>query len=214
MKVYIVIASLFLASCSGGIDDGTNGLNGGVGPQGLPGKDGAQGVQGEAGLNGLTSLLSLTRFGDDGSICVSQAGTIVKSGLDVNHNGILDVSEVTQVSVICDGKQGIAGPVGAQGAQGIAGQNGTNGQDAPVSSLDIVKLITPCPSIVTAFREVLFRLGNGKLLASFSGDGSAMSVRLTLIIPGSYEDTDGSDCHFTVDSGNVITDQFGNTFRP
>jgi len=177
--------------------DGSNGVNG---------KDGSQGT---TGTNGLNSLLSLSRFTADTSICAAGSGSIVRSGLDNNSNNILEASEVNQSTVVCDGIQGQQGNQGVQGNTGATGAQGAPGTPAPQYA--ILKFITPCPSITTSYREVIIKLVNGQFLSSFSANGDALTVRLTLIPNGSYVDTDGSNCHFTV-SGTTLTDQFGNTF--
>lgn len=80
--------------------------------------------------------------------------------------------------------------------------NGTDGSDAPPTNFTIIDTIDPCgPEAV--FDEVLLRLADDSLLAFFAGSGGF----LTLIGPGNYITTDGTNCQFAVDSNmNVLFD--------
>jgi hypothetical protein len=67
----------------------------------------------------------------------------------------------------------------------------------------IVEVIDPCgdnPS--KQFEEVLLRLSNGQILAHFSSGNKEF---FSLLSPGNYVTTDGTNCHFTVDAKNNIT---------
>lgn len=68
-----------------------------------------------------------------------------------------------------------------------------NGEDAAQNTYAISEIIQPCPT--SGYREVILRLQNGQLLAHYSHGNKQF---LTLLIPGSYQLTDGSSCHFTV----------------
>lgn len=95
---------------------GKNGLNGEAGV-GLPGKNGEAGarglpgIPGEAGANGLNSLISEV-FEPAGVNCPF-GGVQISSGLDVNHNGALDASEVEFVEYVCNGASGTSVSVDA-----------------------------------------------------------------------------------------------------
>jgi len=73
---------------------------------GTPGKNGA------AGPDSLVSMVSEPA----GTNCPA-GGTKVNAGLDLNGNGVLDPSEITSISYVCNG------PAGAHGAPGAAGLN-------------------------------------------------------------------------------------------
>lgn len=98
-------------------NDGTPGLDG---QQGADGSDGSAGKVGEAGEKGKTSLVRL----DDeptGPNC-PHGGTAVKSGVDLNDNGVLEDDEVTSTQYVCSG--GVVGDVtisSAEGVQALAG---------------------------------------------------------------------------------------------
>jgi hypothetical protein len=81
----------------------------------------------------------------------------------------------------------------AGGTQAII-HNGANGHDGVDS---IIEVITPCPDLVGAHREVLLRLADGTLLAFY--EGGPHKGRLSLLEANTtYQLTDGSGCQFTV----------------
>jgi hypothetical protein len=131
--------------------------------------------------------------------------------------------------VVIRGERGEAGPPGPQGDRGPqgpvgpAGEKGTSctaarttngaviscadgtsvlildgedGTDAPPTAYTITEMIDPCGK-QASFDEVLLRLANRSLVAHFS---SGSKEFLTVIGPGSYITTDGTNCRFTVDS--------------
>ena len=94
---------------------------------------------------------------------------------------------------------------GKDGLNGVNGANGTNGLDATVpEGTNITEVIDPCGDAIGIIDEVLLKLSNGQVLASFSENANGKNTRFSLIPTGSYVTTDGSNCHFTVDAlGNV-----------
>ena len=110
-----------VSQCSGGgnvldygIDKNGNGVldsseitgqlvicNGADGVAGSQGPAGVAGAQGPAGSQGENSLIALTPLAP-GSAC-SGGGTYVSSGADLNGNGVLDASEVTVATNVCNG---------------------------------------------------------------------------------------------------------------
>jgi hypothetical protein len=89
------------------------------GANGSNGANGTYGSNGVNGLNGLTGLVLVTAV-PVGANCAA-GGQQVSAGADANGNNILDASEVTSISSICNGG---AGATGASGATGPAGANG------------------------------------------------------------------------------------------
>lgn len=87
------------------------------------------------------------------------------------------------------------------GRDGINGTNGTNGVDGLDAVADI---IDPCGK-QGAHDEVILVLSDGQLLASFSDAASGLNTRFSLIGPGNYVTTDGTNCHFSVDSDLNVT---------
>lgn len=108
-----------------------------------------------------------------------------------------------------DGKDGLNGSNGAQGAAGINGVNGTNGadgqdgEDAPVNPYDIATIVDPCGDANGVIDEILLRLNNNQIIASFTSSGN--NTRFALVPPGTYTTTDGSNCLFTVHSDGNVT---------
>lgn len=67
----------------------------------------------------------------------------------------------------------------------------------------VVEIIDVCGTAPGAYNEVLLRLANGQVLASFSANGSAWFTRLVVLSNGNYSTTDGTGCNFNVNNGVV-----------
>ncbi|NRB37428.1 MAG: hypothetical protein HRU20_03040 [Pseudomonadales bacterium] len=83
--------------------DGQNGTNGQNGT-GTDGQNGTNGVDGTDGTNAINNMV----IADDepiGENCIN-GGLKITIGLDVNNNKIIDDSEITNSSYICDGQDG------------------------------------------------------------------------------------------------------------
>lgn len=85
--------------------------------------------------------------------------------------------------------------------QGPKGDKGDPGLSP--SSNDIAEAFSACPNIATPYREVLLRLNNGQLLASFSDNINGYNTRFVLIPDGTYTNSDGSGCTFTVSTSGL-----------
>lgn len=191
MKKYLLIAAL-LSGC--GDTETIQGLNG------TNGVDGANGSDGAAGSNGLNSLVTANRSDSiDSLICEDSSGVVITVGLDDNNNNILDASEQDSVAFVCDG---LAGPAGPQGPQGNTGPQGPAG---PVSPMSIVSVIDPCGDAPGIYDEVLLKLQNGTIIASFSDNANGKNTRFSLLVPGNYVTTDDSSCAFNVSPTLVVT---------
>ena len=85
------------------------------------------------------------------------------------------------------------------GKPGKDGQSikGDRGDAGPAGQAAVLEVIDPCGP-QSAHDEVLLRLANGQLLASFSDAASGQNTRFSVIGPGSYITTDGTACRFTV----------------
>ena len=75
--------------------------------------DGQNGVDGQDGLDGYTTLVASTSE-PPGNYC-NVGGTRIDSGIDWNQNAILEVSEITTTSYVCDGQNGVDGQDGLDG---------------------------------------------------------------------------------------------------
>lgn len=86
----------------------------------------------------------------------------------------------------------------------LNGSPGAQGEQGPSSPYSIAEIIDPCGNASGIYDEVILKLQNGKILASFSDNANGKNTRLSEITQGNYMTTDGSNCHFSVDSlGNV-----------
>lgn len=178
-------------------DQGESGEGGAAGTVGPSGADGQDGSPGPAGLPGAPGTAGPT--GDDGP--QGPEGKQGPSGSS-GTNG-------SQGPTGLDGPSGNPGLTGAPGGAGPTGSNGAtgptgeSGRDAPTSPYDIIELINPCGGAGQGFfDEVLLKLRNGMILAHYS-DGSKQF--LTIVLPGSYQTTDGYHCNFIVHSDGSIT---------
>lgn len=130
------------------------------------------GLNGESGSRGFSSLINVSLAGD---LCPN-GGALLLSGLDTDHSLVLEASEITSSNTIC---------------------NGTNGQNAPIQPFAPVEVLDPCGAQST-FDEVLLRLSNGNVLASFSQNASGLNTRFTLIPDGNFGTTDNTNCSFSL----------------
>ncbi len=80
------------------ICNGTNGTNG---------NNGTGGTNGSNGFNSLVSIVSVV----SPTTC-AYGGSMVTSGIDANRNNILDPTEVTTTTYVCNGEPGSIGPAG------------------------------------------------------------------------------------------------------
>lgn len=186
---------------------GTAGVPGATGQPGAVGQPGQTGAQGPAGSSCTTEATtegawirctdgtaSFVRNGNEGA-----AGTRGEAGtsctvFQLTGGARIECEDGTQ-AVVMDGEKGDTGEKGETGA------TGANGQDATPSPYTITETIDPCGP-EAAFDEILFRLANGELIAHFS-HGSRQF--LTSIPPGAYTTTDGTNCHFTVNSDMEVS---------
>jgi hypothetical protein len=82
---------------------------------GANGTDGVNGADGALGASGFNAQMVVTNE-PIGSNC-SDGGSVVRVGWDVNGNAILDASEITSLSYIC---QGVGGANGLNGSNGFS----------------------------------------------------------------------------------------------
>ena len=137
--------------------------------------NGTNGVNGQNGANGLSAYDIWLAAGNEGSLT--------------------------------DYLNSLVGAIGATGATGATGPQGPQGLQGPAgvpSAFDIVALIYPCGNNVS-YKEVLLRLQNGTILASFSDNENGKDTRLAVLSAGDYVDTDDSNCHFHVDGNGNVT---------
>ena len=101
------------------------------GEPGAPGTAGAPGANGADGADGLASLI-VTESESAGANCSKNGGQRVKTGLDVNRDGLLGITEVLSVSFVCNGLDGQDGTNGD--GSGTGSGNGSGSGDGGESS--------------------------------------------------------------------------------
>ena len=100
---------------------GTSGTNG----------TGGNGAPGPAGADGLSTLAVIVTE-PAGAHCAA-GGSKISFGPDSNANGVLEESETSSSSYVCNGTHGANGSNGTDGANGIHGGNGTAGINSLVA---------------------------------------------------------------------------------
>ncbi len=125
------------------------------------------------------------------------------------------------------GEQGVSGSDGLDGTNGTDGVDGEDGTDCKVVQLSngayitcsdgseatifngvdgsdsVAEVIDPCGD-EAAFDEVLFRFADDTIYAVYA-DLNANKIHLTELPAGAYVTTDGTDCHFTIDTENQLS---------
>lgn len=153
---------------------------------GTNGKDGSNGVDGKDGESCKVEAVS------NGSIitCPNGSNTLVINGKD-GVNGTNGVN----------GTDGKDGKDGRDGTDGKNGKDGTDGKDATPSAYSFTEIIDPCGK-QSSFDEVLFKTVSGTIIAHYSHGSKQF---LTLVPPGRYVTTDGTNCYFTITSDGKVT---------
>ena len=106
---------------------GTTGTIGATGEMGADGATGSVGAVGATGLDGSNAVNALVDISIEpsGDNC-PEGGQKINVGYDLNSSGVLDESEITTTSYVCNG---LVGETGANGEDGVDGRNGRNGAD-------------------------------------------------------------------------------------
>jgi hypothetical protein len=125
--------------------------------------NGQNGTNGTNGTGSKSMLFSMNRVTTGLSACASGAGVQINSGLDVNSNGSLDASEISQTQVLCDGKSG------AVGAAGPAGSNGHG-----VVFQMVAASATQCPAGGTVILMAIDNNDNGTYSSTKPGQQSTV----------------------------------------
>lgn len=85
------------------------------------GVSGLDGFNGSNGSNGF-STISVTLTESAGANCIN-GGQKTTMGLDVNSNSVIDLSEVTSTTYVCNGSNGSTGSAGANGLDSLVAIN-------------------------------------------------------------------------------------------
>lgn len=70
---------------------------------------------------------------------------------------------------------------------------------------NITEIVDPCGDSAGKVDEVLLRLANGQLLASYSDAANGLNTRFAMLQSGTYSTTDGTSCVFTVQANGQVT---------
>lgn len=143
-------------------------------------------------LASIALLLLATGCGSDNYY--SYVGKDGKNGVDGAN---CSVTEVVSSPAVPNG-----GAIITCADSSVLVKNGANGQDG-VSS--IISLIDPCGDAPGIYDEVIIKLPDGTLLASFSDNANGKNTRLSVLSEGSYQTTDGSNCAFSITSDGSVT---------
>lgn len=144
------------------------------------GKNGDVGAAGPPGSNGHGVVFQVSPAPVE--VC-SSGGSVIVMALDIFDLGVYSPADPGQQSLaVCNGHDG---------------SNGHDGADAPPSAYTPLEVIMPCGNSV-AYKEVLLRLYNGQVLAAFSENVSGLNTRLSFLPDGTFMNTDGSNCVFSL----------------
>lgn len=92
-----------------------------------------------------------------------------------------------------------------------------NLQIANQNTLSIIEVLDPCGDASNKIDEVLLRMSDGSIIASFSDNGSALTTRLSKVPPSNtqtYNTTDNTACSFKVFATGINANKvcFGSGF--
>lgn len=147
------------------------------GEKGETGEQGPAGAPGQRGSDGNTGAPGVDgEAGTDGADGSSCSATRVINGVEISCT---------------DGTHAVV----------IDGAPGTDGEDAPPTAYSVVEMLNPCGT-QSQFDEILLKTASGKWIAHFSSGGNQF---LTVITPGTYRTTDGTNCYFTLNNDGTIT---------
>lgn len=142
------------------------------------------------GIDGANALINLV---DAAGEC-ENGGFIILTATDTDRSGDISALDTNVKSAtLCNG------------VDGQSGEAGSNGLDAVLGAATPVALIDPCGQTPGYVNEVLLRLADGQILASFSDSASGLNTRFGITGAGSYMTTDGTGCYFNVGADGVVS---------
>jgi hypothetical protein len=189
MKLYTIILVSIIASCGREDIRRTNCITYGeqcrepketvviTGPEGRQGNQGVPGERGPAGLPGEQGEPG--QQGERGDSCT------VSSAPGGAQISCTDGSS----SFISDGTDGV---------------DGQDGADAPPSPYTVSEVLDPCGDAPNIIDEVLLKMANGQVLVLFADNSNGKNPRLSVLPPGTYVTSDGSNCMFTLTSEGTL----------
>jgi len=190
LLLILAVLTLLLVACGKRYRtiQGPQGNTGAKGEKGDQGDTGTNGNDGQDGNDGHNAVVSMTQFSGVSGSCTN-GGVTILSATDSDDSGALEVTDANLVSAtVC---------------------NGTNGLDAAPTQFTPVSIIDPCGNHPSVQDEIMLKLSNGQILASFSDNASGLNTRFSLLGAGSFITSDGSYCFFSVDgSGNIYNEHY------
>ena len=113
-------------------------------------------LDGNKEIEATNSLIEFgTLYGTHGC---EEGGFSIQSGLDQNHNSILDQEEISEIKNVCHGEEGNPGPMGNRGYWGYNGTDGTNGSKGLNGTSSFIQSETGI--IGTCDKAVVIGMGN------------------------------------------------------
>lgn len=183
-KLNLIVMMLLLTACNGNLKRDVHDLQARI--------DDQQGTIAALQQQQLSTIAALN------SVVAAQASMLVAISALQSQGGNIQ----SQVSVLQ------AQVVALQG-QESAMQNVLNTQTAQLALLmgykSIVDFVNPCGDTAGLVDEVLLRLSDGTILASYSDTYHGDNTRFAVVPTGAYVTTDGSNCHFSVQANGSIS---------
>jgi hypothetical protein len=105
--------------------------------------DGANGTDGVNGIDGYNSLTITDNVVGSSCDFFGNGGARIRSGSDINRNGVLEITEIEYIAFVCngadgtDGTDGVDGTDGTNGVDGVDGADGVDGSDGLSSLMNI-----------------------------------------------------------------------------
>ena len=141
-------------------------------------------LDGNKEIEATNSIIEFgTLYGTHGC---EEGGFSIQSGLDKNHNSILDQEEISEIKNVCHGEEGNPGPMGNRGYWGYNGTDGTNGSTGLNGTSSFIQSETGI--IGTCDKAVVIGMGNDSETGKIDSEvklciGEMFSGRITDIAP-------------------------------
>ena len=108
------------------------------------GENGTNGSNGTGGLNGHTSLILVIE--EPAGLNCSTGGLAIHSGIDLNDDGVLQLSEYADTDFMCNPENGQQGDSGSNGSNGSTGPQGDSGHAALSEIIPVPIGNSTCPN--------------------------------------------------------------------
>ncbi|MEC8052592.1 MAG: alkaline phosphatase [Myxococcota bacterium] len=164
--------------------DGANGVDGSDGTNGTNGANGANGADGTDGVDGLQSLVNQAEVAFGSEECPA-GGIRIDTGLDVNSDGTLDETEISDTEYVC-----------RPGRTDISANEILNNVNSPWFT-DASRTITETSDLA---QTIVTARGQAKNVILFVGDGMGVStVTAARILDGQLKGMLGEENNLSFD---------------